>query len=70
MSNIDLSGAHWRKSNYSNGQANCVEVATITGKRTLVSVRDSKAPDGFSLIFTQRAWRKFTDSAQVTSTGV
>ena len=30
MSSTELSGALWRKSSYSNGQANCVEVAAVT----------------------------------------
>ena len=34
MSSTDLSGALWRKSSYSNGQANCVEVATSAGGHT------------------------------------
>ena len=63
MSSTDLSGALWRKSSYSNGQANCVEVTIVTGGRTVVAVRDSKAPDTPSLIFTARTWRQFTKSA-------
>ena len=63
MSSTELSGALWRKSSYSNGQANCVEVA-VTGGRTVVAIRDSKTPDALSLIFTTRAWRQFTDSIE------
>ena len=66
MSSTELSGALWRKSSYSNGQANCVEVATIGGGPTLIAVRDSKTPDAVSLIFTTRAWRRFTDSIEAT----
>ena len=65
MSSTDLSGALWRKSSYSNGQANCVEVAALGG-RMLVAVRDSKAPDIPSLIFTARTWRQFTGSVRAT----
>jgi hypothetical protein len=64
MSSTDLAGARWRKSSHSNGQANCVEVAAATGGRTLVAVRDSKAPDSPGLIFTAGAWRRFTDSVK------
>ena len=63
MSSTDLSGPLWRKSSYSNGQANCVEIAA-RGGRTLIAVRDSKAPDSSSLIFTTGAWRQFTDSVK------
>ena len=45
MSSIDLSHALWRKNSYSNGQANCVEVATAAGGRPVVAVRDSRMPD-------------------------
>jgi len=64
MRSTDLSGALWRKSSHSNGQANCVEVATVGGGRTVVAVRDSKAPDTLSLIFTERTWRQFADSVK------
>ena len=48
--------ATWRKSSYSSGGANCLEVAT--GR--LVGVRDSKDPDGPALAFTPSQWRSFT----------
>ena len=57
MSRNDLSGARWRKSSYSDGQANCVEVAAAG----LVAVRDSKSPDGPRLTFTPDAWRRFIE---------
>ena len=57
MSRNDLRGARWRKSSYSDGQANCVEVMAAG----LVAVRDSKSPDGTRLTFPPDAWRRFTD---------
>jgi hypothetical protein len=60
MSSTELSGALWRKSSYSNGQANCVEVGTMKDGRTLMAVRDSKAPDGPALSFSAQAWQLFT----------
>ena len=66
MSRTELSGALWRKSSYSNGQANCVEVTTVTGGRTFVAIRDSKAPDAPRLIFTARPWRQFTGRVRAT----
>ena len=59
MNRTDLSGVLWRKSSYSNGQANCVEIAALRGGRTTVVVRDSKAPGGSALMFGARAWQKF-----------
>ena len=62
MSSIDLSYALWRKSSYSNGQANCVEAASVRPGNNLVAVRDSKALASPALIFAPSAWRRFTDS--------
>lgn len=55
---MDLSDAEWRKSTLSQGGGNnCVEVArNLPG---IVAVRDSKAPDGPSLVFTQLEWSAF-----------
>jgi hypothetical protein len=49
----------WRKSSYSGGAGNCVEVAgNLHGA---VGVRDSKDPDGRALVFTAPAWLAFAD---------
>jgi hypothetical protein len=49
--------AEWRKSRYSNGQAECVQVArNLPG---IVAVRDSKNPDGPALAFGREQWRAF-----------
>jgi hypothetical protein len=60
MNEYDLSQAVWRKSSYSNGQANCVEVARNLPE--IVAVRDSKDADGGMLQVSIEAWRAFTDN--------
>lgn len=47
----------WRKSSYSGGDNNCVEIAA-TGAN--VAVRDSKNPCGGALSFSPSAWQAFT----------
>jgi Domain of unknown function (DUF397) len=55
MNKTDLSGLLWRKSSYSNRQANCVEIAALSSGMTAVVLRDSKAPCGPALMFSARA---------------
>ena len=53
----DLSRATWRKSSYSNGGGECVEVADLEdGARAL---RDSKNPGNGILILGSEAWGSF-----------
>lgn len=55
---VDLTGALWRKSSYSNGNGgNCVEVAD--GFTGVMPVRDSKDPQGPALLFRADAWADF-----------
>lgn len=49
----------WRKSGYSNGQAQCVEVGR---SETVIAVRDTADREGGTLAFTAAAWRAFTAS--------
>jgi hypothetical protein len=46
----------WRKSSYSGGQGNCVEVAVT---ESVVSVRDSKDSGGAVLTVNPEEWRAF-----------
>ena len=64
MSSTGLPNMLWRKSSYSNGQANCVEVASMKDGRAIVAVRDSKALGSNGLTFTARAWQQFTDTVK------
>lgn len=47
---------HWRKSSFSTGQNDCVEVAQV-GR--LYAVRDSKDSAAVGLMFPADAWEKF-----------
>ena len=46
-----LSEARWLKSNRSNSQGNCVELAELPGDR--VAMRNSRFPEGPALIYTR-----------------
>ncbi|MGY4100048.1 DUF397 domain-containing protein [Nocardia sp. R16R-3T] len=59
---VDLSGVNWFKSSYSEGSAQCVEVAWLDGDK--VGVRDSKNPTGPALIFTPGEWDAFASDVQ------
>ena len=52
----DESTIRWRKSTYSDNQANCVEVAFGDG---WVLVHDSKHSDGVRLQFSRSEWLAF-----------
>jgi Domain of unknown function (DUF397) len=69
VSSIVLSDALWRKSSYSNGQANCVETTSVGQGRCFVAVRDSKAPDGSKLILAAPVWRQFVDAMKAVHQG-
>ena len=58
----DLSAAEWRKSSFSGGAQNCVEVAgNLAG---IVAVRDSKNPDGSALVVTRERWAAFAEAVR------
>lgn len=60
---MDVTGAIWRKSSYSNGSGgDCVEVADLDGGHR--AVRDSKNPTGPLLIFTPADWSAFTSAVR------
>ncbi|MEU2040976.1 DUF397 domain-containing protein [Nocardia niwae] len=51
-------GAEWFKSSHSATQADCVEVAFLSSGQ--VGLRDSKDPDGPTLVFDPGEWDAFT----------
>jgi hypothetical protein len=53
VANTDLTGVEWRKSSYSGGGNDCVEVALIGDG---IAVRDSKNPQGGVLRLSGQEW--------------
>jgi hypothetical protein len=60
---LDLSGAPWFKSSYSNNGGACIEAAPgfIAGA---VPVRDSKDPHGPALVFGADAFAAFVEAVK------
>ena len=54
---VDLSAAEWRKSSFSNGGEQCVEIADLPGGG--VALRDSKNPSLPALRYTIDEWDAF-----------
>ncbi|WP_116040714.1 DUF397 domain-containing protein [Amycolatopsis palatopharyngis] len=50
----------WRKSSYSGGQSQCVEVAHGQS----IGVRDTKDREGGHLVLPSAGWRAFTDQVK------
>jgi hypothetical protein len=48
--------AAWRKSSHSNPSGNCLEAAEVAGG---VALRDSRFPDGPTMVFTVATWDAF-----------
>jgi hypothetical protein len=62
---MDLTGATWRKSSFSNGNDGPgIEIAVLPGSKEgsdrVIAMRDGRDPDGPALIFTPEEWRAFT----------
>jgi hypothetical protein len=54
---IDLSAARWRKSRFSNGGNQCVEITDLPGGG--VALRDSENPGFPALRYTAEEWDAF-----------
>jgi hypothetical protein len=52
----------WRKTSYSNGDGECVEVAPMNGR---IAIRDSKNPSGPLLNYSAAEWRSFLNTAKI-----
>jgi hypothetical protein len=60
---MDISHVTWRKSSYSGANGGgCVEIAQFPA--AAVGVRDSKNPEGPSLLLTVDEWRAFVAGAK------
>ncbi|MFE2888725.1 DUF397 domain-containing protein [Streptomyces sp. NPDC059272] len=64
MRSIDLTAVTWRKSSYSNSDGGqCLEVAD-NAPAPVVPVRDSKNPEGPTLILHAPAWAAFVTAVR------
>ncbi|MFD5752564.1 DUF397 domain-containing protein [Streptomyces sp. NPDC127033] len=58
---LDLTQAQWRKSSYSGGDNDCVELAVFDDR---IAIRDSKCPDRSPLVVARADARAFIDCIQ------
>lgn len=59
----DIRSVAWLKSSYSsNNGGNCIEVGA--GLVDTVPVRDSKVPEGPSLVFSEASWSSFVSAVK------
>jgi hypothetical protein len=65
---MDMSGAKWRKSTYSQQGGACVEVADDFAG--VVPVRDSKDPEGGALVIPAASWSAFVAGVQAGDFGI
>ncbi len=65
---MDLTGSPWHKSSHCGEDGACVEVAIVPGSKEgseyVITMRDSKDPDGPVLTFTPQEWHAFTLGVQ------
>lgn len=59
MNRVARGRVAWRKSSWSNGSGNCVEIA---GLRSGVGIRDSKAATGPVLLLAPEQWTALVDA--------
>ncbi|SFE28363.1 protein of unknown function [Actinopolyspora alba] len=67
MHKPDLQGAHWFKSSRSQTQDACVEAALVPG---FAGVRDTKNPDGGTLVFGIGQWASFLGAIKRENNGL
>ncbi|WP_026453039.1 DUF397 domain-containing protein [Saccharomonospora iraqiensis] len=58
----DLSSVTWRKSSFSNAGGECVEVAALDDGD--IAVRNSKAPDAGTVLFTRAEMAAWIDGCK------
>ncbi|AJT67228.1 hypothetical protein T261_5608 [Streptomyces lydicus] len=63
---LDLANAEWVKSSYSDGSGgDCLEFTRdLTEAHGLIPIRDSKNPDGPSLLFRAAGWSSFVTAVK------
>jgi hypothetical protein len=56
--NDELKTAAWRKSSFSSGNGECIEIAPLSGGR--VAIRDTEAPHKEPYVVRGAVWAAFT----------